>query len=120
MDNINIYKTNVDMINNDIQNLILDLKKSKFIYNKSDNNSTTVFNLLSNKYSVLFTTSKTLFTLVLSDVNKVDFDQNSFNLKIKHILDLIIQMQKSKITQNDASENVGRMLAKEFIPNNLS
>lgn len=70
--------------------------------------------LLIDKYNYLYTISKSLFDFIIR--NRNDFDQELFNYNLNKMLDCIINIQNLSLTQNDASEFIGDMLAKQFIP----
>jgi Asp-tRNA(Asn)/Glu-tRNA(Gln) amidotransferase B subunit len=115
--NSDIHKTNVEKIKQDIAELIKELKETDYIYTKTPGD--TMFESLQNKYNYLYKTSKTLFAFIVQEANKTNFSKENFDKKINEILNLILKIQKSELTQNEASEKVGVMLANEYIPAHL-
>lgn len=108
----NIYDTDVDTIKSQINEMISELDN---IY-KTEKNVHLYEDVLKKKYSQLYTTSKTLFEFILNKFNNKLFDINYFNQTIEKMLNAITDIQKSKITQHDASVNIGYHLAKKYIP----
>ena len=102
----NINKTKVDTIKEQVYNLIADLK------NTSSNDT----EHLQDKYNHLYTTSKTLFNFIIKEHNKTNFNKELFDRNLNQMLSHISRIQKDEISQNDASENIGQLLAKQFIP----
>lgn len=101
----NIHDTKVDKIKKQVYDLIIDIKGG-------ENNSET----LESKYSYLFSTSKTLFNFVCKEVKKSNFNQQQFDKNLENMLNHILKIQNDELTQNQASENIGKLLAKQFIP----
>jgi hypothetical protein len=101
----NIHDTNVDKIKNQVYDLITDIK-----------NGETNTEFLESKYTYLHLTSKTLFNFVCKEVKKPTFNKRQFDKNLEQMLNNIISIQTSKLSQNDASENIGKLLAKQFIP----
>lgn len=102
----NIHDTKIDMIKRDVDLLIKDLSSDIF-YD---------LDYLKNKYHYLFTTSSTLFNLITNNVNKKNFNKDLFYKNIDEMLKYISLIQKNEITQHNASENIGTLLAEQFIP----
>jgi hypothetical protein len=99
-----INNTNVDKIKRDVDNMLND------IYNGNTED------ILQEKYNYLFTTSRTLFKFIIRECNKNNFKKDQFDNNLKFMLNNILKIQKNELTQNDASENVGKLVAKQFIP----
>lgn len=95
--NITIVKAEASSLLNDIQNNVKDVNFEE-------------------KYNVLFTTSKSLFNMIIKDAVKSDFDKKAFYDKLDKMLYYIKKIQDSNITQHNASEKIGEMLASEYIP----
>jgi len=108
--NENIHKTNVELIREEINAFIQDLR------NRDTIQSDTFFET---KYAVLYGTSKSLFKMILNEARKPNFDHFKFFAKLNPMLDLILQIQNSEVSQYHASEKVGVILADEFIPPHL-
>lgn len=117
MSNTTVHNTNVDMIRNNVFDLINELENTNYVYTKTPYDP--VFESLKNKYNYLHKTSKTLFVFITQETNKKNFSKEIFYRKIDEILNLVLKIQKSELTQNEASEKVGVMLANEYIPANL-
>lgn len=108
----NIYDTDVDTIKAQINEMISELNE---IY-KIEPNVHVYENDLKKKYSQLYTTSKTLFEFIMNKFNNKLFDANYFSQTIEKMLNAISDIQKSKISQHDASVDIGYHLAKKYIP----
>lgn len=108
----NINDTKIDTIRDNVNLLINDLDD---ILNKGD--FVTDFEYkLKKKYKLLEKTSPALFNLIFKEYNTSNFDKN----RLKSILDIMLNqienIQKSKVTQHDASIAIGEHLAQTFIP----
>jgi len=101
----NIHNTKVDKIKTQVAGLITDIKNGQHDTEQ-----------LEAKYSYLYSTSKTLFTFVCKEVTKTSFNKQQFDRNLEQMLVHIIKIQKDEISQNNASENIGTLLAKQFIP----
>jgi predicted nuclease of predicted toxin-antitoxin system len=102
-----------DKLNNEINMLLKEL--DNILISKDPD----VFNwtaTLENKYKYLSSSSPTLFKYILKNYGQDKFDKAFFEKTIKLMLLNIENIQNSKITQHDASENVGTHLAHQFIP----
>jgi len=100
-----IHNTKVEQIKTQVYNLINDIKHG-------ENNTET----LQSKYNHLYSTSKTLFNFVHKEAQKSSFNQSQFDKNLDNMLRHITKIQKDEISQHEASENIGKMLAKQFIP----
>lgn len=100
--------TDVNNIKVQVQDLISDLANNNN-YDKS---------LLEAKYNYLYVTSKTLFDFIVKNIKEANdkFDMELFNLNLNQMLNYIVKIQNNELTQNDASESVGSLLANQFIP----
>jgi DNA topoisomerase VI subunit A len=101
----NIHDTKVDTIKTQVYNLMNDIK-----------NGETNTESLESTYSYLFTTSKTLFNLVCKEAKNPNFNKHQFDRNLEQMLHHILKIQQDELTQNEASENIGKLLAKQFIP----
>lgn len=101
----NIHDTKVDKIKTQVYNLMNDI-------NNGENNTET----LEANYNYLFTTSKTLFNLVCKEAKNPNFNKQQFDKNLDQMLKHILKIQNDELTQNEASENIGKLLAKQFIP----
>ena len=102
----NIHNTNVDKVNEQVELLINELSLSTNLEES----------YLQDKYSYLYSTSKTLFNFIVKQVTKPDFNKEIFDKNLKQMLSHILKIQKNEISQNSASEIIGKLLAKQFIP----
>ena len=105
----NIHNTKTEIIKQDITNLIYELRT----------NPTTSPTYLEEKYHYLFNTSSSLFKMIITDVKRNDFNLELFQKKLYTMLDYILKIQESKISQETASKEVGLLLGKEYIPKEL-
>ena len=101
----NIHDTKVEKIKTQVYNLMEDIK-----------NGERDTELLEGKYSYLFNTSKTLFNLVSKEAKKDNFNKQQFDRNLEQMLKHIVKIQSDELTQNEASENIGKLLANQFIP----
>jgi hypothetical protein len=69
----------------------------------------------SQKYSILYTTSRSLFNMILKEATTTAFNEIEFKLKLDSMLLFIEKIQKSQVSQYDASGEIGKMLAYEYI-----
>lgn len=102
----NIYDTKINNIKNDVISLINDLT------NQNDNEISN----FKNKYSYLYSTSKTLFDYIIKEHDKKTFNKDLFYINLDNMLQNILKIQNKELTQDDASKNIGMLLAKQFIP----
>lgn len=100
----NIMNTQVDKIKDEVSQLI------------NDCNSNINTHVLEQKYSYLYMTSKTLFEFIVRETRKDNFNKVHFDKNLKFMLSCIEKIQNKELTQNDASENVGELVAKQYIP----
>lgn len=108
----NINDTDVKTIKEQINNL---KNKLDMIYNTGDNKEDWEVSL-KREFRKLYKTSKTLFNYIYINYNTENFNENFFNKTIDMMLDKIISIQQSEITQESASNNIGSLLAKKYIP----
>lgn len=105
----NIHNTKIDIIKRDISNLIHELRST---------NITNIDNL-EKKYHYLYNTSSSLFKMIVKDSKTPEFNLNLFEKKLYTMLDYILKIQESKISQETASKEIGLLLGKEYIPKEL-
>jgi hypothetical protein len=108
----NIHDTKVEKIKKEVYNLLQDIQE-EFI---ETNISTHLQDKLETKYHYLHSTSKTLFNFICKEAIKPTFNKSQFNINLDNMLKHIIKIQKEEISQNTASENIGKLLATQFIP----
>jgi hypothetical protein len=106
----NIHDTKVEKIKKEVHDLLQDIQREE------TNISTHLQNKLETKYHYLYSTSKTLFNFICKEAIKPTFNKSQFNTNLDNMLKHIIKIQKEEISQNTASENVGKLLATQFIP----
>lgn len=94
--------TNVDKIKTQVDLLIQDVINGTVIRQEN--------------YNYLYSTSKTLFDFIIREVKCRNFNKERFELNLNVMLNNILKIQKNELTQNDASEIVGELVAKQFIP----
>jgi hypothetical protein len=103
----NIHDTNVELIREQVNNLIDEcesiLKNGEALSNYE--------NHFSIKYKDLISTSNTLYTFTLQQDFK-NYDRDAFQQR----LNVILNIQSSKISQYDASVTIGEKLARDYIP----
>lgn len=100
----NIKDTKVDVIKKEVACLIEDLQNKVTNVNFEE------------KYKTLYSTSKSLFNMTLKDGSSPTFNKTLFNEKLDKMLDYIKKIQQSHITQETASQEIGKVLASEYIP----
>jgi len=100
-----IIREQVVALQNDLKELLLH---GEDISQWNDN--------LAKKYKHLSKTSNTLFKFIVYESQKPNFDKAHFDATINMMLDSIEKIQKSEVSQYDASVNVGTHLASKFFP----
>jgi site-specific DNA-adenine methylase len=108
----NINDTKINIIKENVDNLIVDLDN---ILNKGENISDYEYNL-KKKYKFLEKTSPALFNLIFKEYNTQNFNKSNLQSILDMMLQQIEKIQKSKVTQHDASISIGEHLAQTFIP----
>ena len=105
----NIQNTNINLLKIELTNLIeildLGILKSESI--------------LKNKCPNLHKTSPTLFNYVIKNYNNVKkntITRDQFQTNINTMFKLILEIQDSKISQYDASVEIGKILGKQYLP----
>jgi hypothetical protein len=100
----NINDTKVNKIKTQVYGLLNDIQNGNHIEQ------------LEEKYNYLYSTSKTLFTFVSKETIKPSFNKQQFDKNLDQMLNHILKIQKDELSQNEASGNIGKLLAKQFIP----
>lgn len=108
----NINDTKIDIIKDNVNDLINDLDD---ILNKGYVVSDFEYKL-KKKYKLLEKTSPALFNLIFKEYNTLNFDKTRLQSILNMMLNQIEKIQKSKVTQHDASVVIGEHLAQTFIP----
>lgn len=110
----NIHDTNVELIREQVNNLIDEcesiLKNGEPLSNYE--------NLFSEKYKHLISTSTTLYKFICKQMqqNFTNFNKVAFQQRLDMMLNAILNIQNSKISQYDASVMIGEKLAHDYIP----
>ena len=71
---------------------------------------------LRTKYKYICSTSESLFKMIVSSYGTSRFNKDFFENTLNMMLQKIEDIQSSKISQHNASHNVGEHLASNFIP----
>lgn len=108
----NIHDTKVNLLRKEISEMLHDMS-NMFKENKDPRESEEAFQI---KYGNLYKTSQTLFKFILTKYGNSSFDQKYFEETINKMLNSIVEIQQSKMTEYDASVNIGEHLAKKYIP----
>lgn len=108
----NINDTKIDVIKDSVNNLINDLDD---VLNKGHVVSDFEYKL-KKKYKLLEKTSPALFNLIFKEYNTLNFDKTRLQSILDMMLNQIEKIQKSNVTQHDASVAIGEHLAQTFIP----
>lgn len=108
----NINDTDVELIKMQMKEMFDDI--DTMIENDIKPQDDEVF--LQKKHAHLYETSKSLFNYILIQYPKNSFDKKYFETTIHKMLESILEIQKSKVTQHDASVNIGTHLAKKYFP----
>ena len=112
----NIHDTKVDLIHKQVNDLIKDLDKIL----KNGEKTSNYENDFIIKYKYLIDTSNTLYKYICSQMNSHykddNFNQDKFKERLNLMLNAILNIQKSNITQHEASVILGEKLASEYIP----
>jgi DNA polymerase III gamma/tau subunit len=110
----NIHDTDVELIRKQVDDLI-DECENLLKNGESLSNYETSF---SNKYKHLITTSNTLYKFICTQMqqNFRNFNRVALQQRLDMMLNAILNIQNSKISQYDASVMIGEKLAKDYIP----
>jgi hypothetical protein len=108
----NIQDTNVNQIKEQVHQLQQEIQT---IYSQGDNPADRE-DALARKYKQLSTTSNSLFKFIVANYGTTRFDQIFFDQTLDMMLSKIAEIQQSKTSQHDASQNIGQHLASSFIP----
>ena len=96
------------LINSFIQDMDIVIKNGESVSNYKD--------IYKNKYKYIFDTSATLYKLIYDQYNSLKLDKTHMLNNLNMMLVAIENIQKSQITQHDASESIGEVLASQYIP----
>lgn len=109
----NIKDTNVDIVKQEIESLLKDLENIKI---KGDESPDDYLYNLEKKYKNLKNTSSKLFEFTIKEFQKPNFNKSDFLKNLHMMLNSILNIQNSKISQYDASVKIGTSLAHQYIP----
>lgn len=102
----NIHDTNVDLVRQQAFQMLN--------YVQSDPIAAALTNT-QERYNLLYKTSKTLFNMILKEATTPSFNELEFTNKLDNMLNLIKQIQTAEVSQYDASGQIGKILASEYI-----
>jgi K+/H+ antiporter YhaU regulatory subunit KhtT len=108
----NIHDTNVTKLKDEVNNLLTELDEIIANGDSILNYEST----LKHKYKYISQTSDNLWKLIIKQYTTSNFDKTNFLKNLEMMLSAISNIQESKITQHDASQNIGETLASQFIP----
>ena len=108
----NIHDTNVTKLKDEVDKLLTEL--DAIIENKD--NIVYYEDTLKRKYKYISETSDNLWNLIISQYTSSTFNKKIFLKNLEMMLSAISNIQQSRITQHNASENIGETLASQFIP----
>ena len=112
-----ISNVNIDRINKQVNELISEINiKDNLIKLKA---GCEFENILQDKYSYLYSISKTLFSFIIKEHKKDKFNRDDFKKNLNITLSYITKIQQNQITQDKASEHIGTIMAKQYIPSHL-
>lgn len=106
----NINDTDVKKIRTLVNDFIKELDEI------SERNEYIDVDFYKEKYNYIFQTSNSLFKIICDQYISSKFDKNFFFKNLEIMLNAIENIQQNKITQYDASSNIGEMLASHYIP----
>jgi hypothetical protein len=109
----NINDTNVDKLKSEISSLINNLD---IIIKSNDKSIQQYETIYQTEYKYLFTTSKTLWNYIFTQYKSNTFDKTHFNKNLDMMLNTILKIQQSKISQQQGSTIVGEEIASQYIP----
>uniref|UniRef100_A0A6C0H6J5 Uncharacterized protein n=1 Tax=viral metagenome TaxID=1070528 RepID=A0A6C0H6J5_9ZZZZ len=108
----NIKDTKINQIKQQVQELQTEIRTLR----SQGDNPTDWEDTLKRKYKYLSTTSESLFKLLLQNYDTPRFNQSFFDQTLQLMLNRIQDIQQAKVSQHDASKNIGEHLATTFIP----
>ncbi|NBO99317.1 MAG: hypothetical protein EBU90_04210 [Proteobacteria bacterium] len=108
----NIKDTRINQIKEQVQELQTEIRTLR----SQGENPTDWEDTLKRKYKYLSTTSESLFKLLLHNYDTPRFNQSFFDQTLQLMLNRIEDIQQAKVSQHDASVNIGEHLATTFIP----
>ena len=102
----NINDTNVDLVRQQAFQMLN--------YVKSDPVAAALTNT-QERYSLLYNKTKTIFNMILKEATAPLFNESEFTTKLDNMLNLIKKIQAAEVSQYDASGQIGKILASEYI-----
>ena len=107
----NIHRTNIDRVKEQVKQFLADLD-----YHKKDPSTMPNKDVFEDRYHYLCKISQTLFNFIHENYLNSQFDKTVFKRHLDEMLKYIGKIQTSEITQDKASEIIGTMVAKQYIP----
>jgi len=108
----NIKDTDVPLIKSDINAMLKDIDR---IIENNESPSDHSYNL-EKKYKSIKSTSSKLFDFIIKEYTKPNFDKQRFLKNIDLMLNTILDIQNSKLSQYDGSAKIGQAIAYQYIP----
>jgi hypothetical protein len=96
------------LVNDFIQDMDNVIKNGESVLDYED--------IYKNKYRYILDTSATLYKLIHDQYKSSNVDKVQMLTNLNMMLVAIENIQKSQITQHDASESIGEVLASQYIP----
>ena len=103
----NINDTDVKRIRDTVMDMIKELDSCE---NQDD------IDIIGDRYTYIKDVSSSLHTMIIEQYKHRTFDKTVFTRNLNTMLSTIERIQQARISQYDASRDVGEMLASQFIP----
>jgi hypothetical protein len=107
--NVVKLKTEINSLISNLDNLIESNKENAFSIQQYESTYQT-------QYKYTFTTSKTLWNYIFTQYKTKTFDKQQFQKNLDMMLNTILNIQKSKISQQEASTLIGEEIASQYVP----
>lgn len=112
----NIHDTNTARIRMQCFDLLSDVRNGKITIHDLLDNTNEEYTLINNDYILLQKTSRSLYNFIIKDGLKRDFRHDEFESNLDMMLILIKKIQDGKMSQEKASELVGKDMANQYFP----
>lgn len=112
MSSSQIPDINIDKIRASVNDFINELDSMVLVGENVSEYETT----FKKKYKFLISTSESLYKMIYDQYRLKKFDKTIFMKNLNMMLSALEDIQRMKISQYDASRNVGEVLASQFIP----
>ena len=106
----NIHETDTEAILDGTNKLLEFLQKNKKVVSASDQV------VLKEKFNEYFKSCPSVFDMAIKHYNSPNFDKTQFMQIISNMLTYIKKIQMKELTQNEASEKIGTILANKYFP----